>query len=31
MTQITFHRDGGEALRHVYQIRATRKAPDLTL
>jgi hypothetical protein len=31
MTQITFHRDGGEALRHVYQIRASRKAPDLTL
>jgi predicted phosphodiesterase len=31
MTQITFHRDGGEALRHVYQIRAARKAPDLTL
>ena len=31
MTQITFHRDGGEALRHVYQIRASRKSPDLTL
>jgi predicted phosphodiesterase len=31
MTQITFHRDGGEALRHVYQIRASRKIPDLTL
>lgn len=31
MTQITFHRDGGEALRHVYQIRASRKVPDLTL
>ena len=31
MTQITFHRDGGEALRHVYQIRASLKAPDLTL
>ena len=31
MTQITFHRDGGEALRHVYQIRASRKAPDLKL
>ena len=31
MTQIVFHKDGGEAIRHVYQIRATRKAPDLTL
>ena len=31
MTQITFHRDGGEALRHVYQIRDSRKVPDLTL
>ena len=31
MTQITFHRDGGEALRHVYQIRTSRKVPDLTL
>ena len=31
MTQITFHRDGGECLRHVYQIRDTRKVPDLTL
>ena len=31
MTQITFHREGGEALRHVYQIRASRKVPDLTL
>jgi len=31
MNQITFHKDGGEAIRHVYQIRASRKAPDLTL
>jgi IS1 family transposase/NADH:ubiquinone oxidoreductase subunit K len=31
MTQIVFHKDGGEVIRHVYQIRATRKAPDLTL
>ena len=31
MTQIVFHKDGGEAIRHVYQIRASRKAPDLTL
>jgi len=31
MNQITFHKDGGEAVRHVYQIRASRKAPDLTL
>lgn len=31
MNQITFHRDGGEAIRHVYQIRASRKTPDLTL
>lgn len=31
MSQITFHRDGGEVLRHVYQIRSSRKAPDLTL
>ena len=31
MTQITFHRDGGEALRHIYKIRDSRKVPDLTL
>jgi len=31
MNQITFHKDGGEAVRHVYQIRASRKAPDLRL
>ena len=31
MHQIVFHKDGGEAIRHVYQIRASRKAPDLTL
>lgn len=31
MTQIVFHKDGGEAIRHVYQIRDTRKVPDLTL
>ena len=31
MTQIVFHKDGGEAIRHVYQIRSPRKAPDLTL
>jgi len=31
MTQIVFHKDGGEVIRHVYQIRASRKAPDLTL
>jgi len=31
MTQITFHRDGGEALRHIYKIRNSRKVPDLTL
>jgi IS1 family transposase len=31
MNQITFHKDGGEVVRHVYQIRASRKAPDLTL
>ena len=31
MNQITFHKDGGEAVRHVYQIRASRKSPDLTL
>ena len=31
MNQVVFHRDGGEVLRHVYQIRDTRKVPDLTL
>jgi hypothetical protein len=31
MNQIVFHKDGGEAIRHVYQIRASRKVPDLTL
>ena len=31
MHQIVFHKDGGEAIRHVYQIRASRKVPDLTL
>ena len=31
MNQITFHKDGGEAIRHVYQIRDSRKVPDLTL
>ena len=31
MTQIVFHRDGGEVLRHVYQIRNPVVAPDLTL
>mgnify|MGYP003624864931 FL=1 len=31
MTQIVFHKDGGEAIRHVYQIRDSRKVPDLTL
>ena len=31
MHQIVFHRDGGEAIRHVYQIRDSAKSPDLTL
>ena len=31
MTQVVFHRDGGEVIRHVYQIRDSRKVPDLTL
>ena len=31
MHQIVFHREGGEAIRHVYQIRDSAKAPDLTL
>ena len=31
MNQIVFHKDGGEAIRHVYQIRDSRKVPDLTL
>ena len=31
MNQVVFHRDGGEVLRHVYQIRDSRKIPDLTL
>ena len=31
MHQIVFHKDGGEAIRHIYQIRASRKVPDLTL
>ena len=31
MNQVVFHRDGGEVLRHVYQIRDSRKVPDLTL
>jgi len=31
MTQIVFHRDGGEAIRHVYQLRDSVKTPDLTL
>tara|TARA_R100000951_G_scaffold59306_2_gene49925 strand:- start:446 stop:1633 length:1188 start_codon:yes stop_codon:yes gene_type:complete len=31
MHQIVFHRDGGEAIRHVYQIRDSSKSPDLTL
>jgi len=31
MNQVVFHRDGGEVIRHVYQIRDLRKVPDLTL
>ncbi len=31
MNQIVFHKDGGEAIRHVYQIRDSRKVPDLTI
>jgi hypothetical protein len=31
MHQIVFHKEGGEAMRHIYQIRASRKAPDLTI
>jgi hypothetical protein len=31
MTQIVFHREGGEAIRHVYQLRDSAKTPDLTL
>jgi len=31
MNQVVFHRDGGEVIRHVYQIRDSRKVPDLTL
>jgi predicted phosphodiesterase len=31
MTQIVFHREGGEAIRHVYQLRDSVKTPDLTL
>ena len=31
MTQIVFHREGGEAIRHVYQLRDFAKTPDLTL
>ena len=31
MHQIVFHKEGGEAIRHVYQIRELRKVPDLTL
>ena len=31
MHQIVFHREGGEALRHIYQLRSSRKAADLTL
>ena len=31
MNQIVFHKNGGEAIRHVYQIRDSRKVPDLTL
>ena len=31
MHQIVFHKDGGEAIRHIYQIRASRKVPDLTI
>lgn len=31
MHQIVFDKEGGEALRHIYQIRNSRKAPDLTL
>ena len=31
MTQIVFRKDGGEAVRHVDQIRDSRKTPDLTL
>jgi len=31
MHQIVFHREGGEALRHIYQLRSSRKVADLTL
>ena len=31
MHQIVFHREGGEALRHIYQLRSSRKVTDLTL
>lgn len=31
MHQIVFHREGGEAIRHVYQIRDDAKQPDLAI
>jgi len=31
MHQVVFHREGGEAIRHVYQIRNSINQPDLTL
>lgn len=31
MHQIVFHREGGEALRHIYQLRSSSKTADLTL
>jgi len=31
MNQIVFHKDGGEAIRHVYQLRDSVQTPDLTL
>ena len=31
MHQIVFHREGGEAIRHVYQIRESVQSPDITI
>ena len=31
MHQIVFHKEGGEALRHIYQLRSSRKTTDITL
>lgn len=31
MHQIVFHKEGGESMRYMYQIRTPSQAPDLTL